>query len=147
MKVIFLKDVPKIGRKYEIKDVPQGFAQNSLIPRKLAVPATPEHVRRVEKERAALLSTEKEKEAHVNELLARTTDEPLRMVLPANEKGHLFKGVHVADILSAISMQYGIQLSEREVTLKNPLKDVGTYAVDVHMGARKGTCTVIIEAK
>jgi len=147
MKVIFLKDVPKIGRKYEIKEVPQGFAQNSLIPRKLAVPATPEHMRRVEKERATILATEKEKEENVEKLLARTAEEPVRMVLPANEKGHLFKGVHIEDILGAILTQFGITLSPREVTLKSPLKDVGTYALDVHMGARKGTCTVIIEAK
>ena len=147
MKVIFLRDIPHVARKYEVKEVSAGYAQNNLIPRKFAVPATPEHLRRLEKERATAVETEKEKEAHINELVQRSADAPLRMSLPANAKGHLFKGVHAGDIVGAIRAQYGVVVTEREILLKSPLKDVGTHAVEVAYGTRKGVCTVIIEAQ
>ena len=52
MKVILQKDVPKIGRKYEVKDVPDGYAQNFLLPRKLALRATPDSLRRLEQNKS-----------------------------------------------------------------------------------------------
>ena len=51
MKVILLKDVPRIGRKFDVKDVPDGHALNFLIPRKLALRGTPDAIARIEKER------------------------------------------------------------------------------------------------
>ena len=147
MKVIFLKDVPKVGRKFDIKEVSDGYAQNALIPRKLAVAATPEHVRRAEIEKGALVTAEKEKVAGINALIGKLQEEPLRLSLPANEKGHLFKGIHASDLVAAIQVQYGIKVLERELVLPTPLKDVGTHTIDIHSGSRKGVCTVVIEAK
>ena len=48
MKVILLKDVAKIGRRFEIKEVPDGYALNKLIPKNMAQFATPENIKRIE---------------------------------------------------------------------------------------------------
>jgi len=50
MKIILLQDVKKVGRKFEIKEVSGGYAQNNLIPKKLAIPATPEAQRKLQQQ-------------------------------------------------------------------------------------------------
>jgi large subunit ribosomal protein L9 len=147
MKVIFLKDVPRVGRKYDVKDVADGFAQNNLIPRKLAVAATPAAVARIEAEKAALRGAKEKTEEQVARLKDATAKEPLLIAARANPKGGLFEGVGPAQIASAIEKTLGIALAAEHIDLAHPLKEVGTHVVKVKVGSAKGECTVMIEAK
>ena len=90
MKVILLKDVPKVGKKHEIKDVADGFAQNALFPKKLAQIATPQAV--------AILKENQEKAEKIAqqqiELLQKSIEQlqnqKIIVETPANNQGHLF---------------------------------------------------------
>src|SRR5579863_10122373 len=94
MKVILLKDIAKVGRRYDVKDVSSGHAQNLLIPRGDAVAATPEALRRYETMRT---KAEGERKIHQDLLLKNLKDlegAGLKVSGKANDKGHLFAGLH-----------------------------------------------------
>ncbi len=94
MKVILLNDVPKIGRKYDIKNVSDGYASNFLFPRKLAQPASADVVSKVESLKAKESSDRKVQEDLLLKNIEFLENARIEFTLPANEKGHLFQGIH-----------------------------------------------------
>ena len=88
MKVILLKDVKGTGRKDQVLDISEGFARNFLLPRRLAVLASGQALSALEKEhwRKSQKETAEIKKADV--LLGRLASQPLKFVLPADQKGH-----------------------------------------------------------
>jgi len=132
MKVILLRDVAKIGKRFSIVEVPDGFALNKLIPSKDAEPASPANVKRVlEKHKqtaaGALLQVNGIKGIH--ETFA--TD-PLLILMEANAQGHLFQSVHVSDIVKA-AKEKGVVIPEGVVKIEAPIKSVGTHEVKLEV--------------
>lgn len=134
MKIILLKDVAKVGKKYDIKDISDGYAINLLIPKGIAVAATADAVRRVEIEK---LRDEGEKKLH-NELLLKNLKEldgvTINMTEKANDKGHLFAGVHKIEIIPAIQNQTRLQIDPEHIILEKPIKEVGVHQIQVKVG-------------
>lgn len=147
MKVIFLKDVPKVGKKHEVKEVADGFAYNNLIPRKFAVPATPEHVREADAEKASVAHSREVKEASAREVAKKSKETPVRIEVSTNEKGHLFQGLRAVDVVKAIHTAYGISLEEKDIVLTVPIKEAGSYEIALRSGDFEGVCSVVIETK
>jgi len=144
MKVILLQDVARIGRQFEIKEVPDGHALNFLIPKKLAEPATPANIKRVE---ARTGKKHAEAEASQETFLATRSqlkEATVIMTVTANEEGKLFKGLKTDDIASAVSEQVGT-LSAAQVVLKDPIKEVGEHTVTIASGGEEGTFTLKVE--
>ena len=145
MKVILIKDVARLGRKSEVKDVPDGHALNFLIPKKFAVIATPEQLRRVTEE------AKKHGEQHEHAIKEFTQIcESLKVVqysVEANEQGHLFKGVNAEDIAKHLKASEGIALEASTVHLAHPIKDLGTHAVPLSYKDVQGVCTLEIVKK
>lgn len=144
MQVILLKDVAKIGRKGEVKEVPQGHAQNFLIPRKLAVPATPDALRKRDIDL-------KKKEINVGrhddaflKILETLSTNPLVLTGEANDQGHLFKGIHAKDIAKALS-EKGMEVRENEIHLAAPIKSLGETKVLFTSGAHEKEVVIIIK--
>lgn len=147
MKVILLNDVAKLGRKYEIKEVRSGYAQNYLIPKRQAELATGARLQQLEK-----LQKKAEEERKVQEeLLAKDFEaiENTRVTISrkVNEQGHLFEGVHVHEIVVALAEQAKINLSESMIKLGGTIKSAGEHKVDVEVLDKKGALKVIIEAE
>lgn len=146
MKVILLKDIPKVGHKYDIKDVAPGFASNSLIPQKLAEIVTPATLARVEKQKAeADMLHAKQIEAlisHKQTLLK----EPIVIAAKANNKGHLFAGIDASLLAEKLSLITGMDISPRIVELAHPLKEVGEHTVHVVLGEERVLISVVVEA-
>ena len=132
MKVLLLQDVKAVGRKGDIKQVADGYALNNLLPRKVAIEATPAIVLKHEAEVKA-------KEAHdnVQRELARETfqslsQKPLVMKVNSNDKGHLFASIHVGDIVNALKADRNIFLNPNWVELKQPIKEVSSFKVKLN---------------
>lgn len=128
MKVILLRDVAKIGRRYEIVDVPNGYALNKLIPQKLAEAATPAGLKRV-----AILKqkTSDQKDGQLKELeeiKEKLAGKKIVIKVEANEKGHLFKGISAKDI-SENAQALEVSLSEENIVIKEPIKTLGEHKV------------------
>lgn len=145
MKVILLRDVAKIGKRFEVKEVPTGHALNFLIPRKFAEPATPENLRRVKDIHVKMAHTATVHSEQFTDALIKLAHSPLVISANANEQGHLFKGVHVEDIVTAASAQ-DIHLTAHEIVLPHAIKEVGVHEITIIHGDRKGVIHIEIVA-
>lgn len=146
MKVILLQDIARIGRRFEVKDVPSGHALNFLIPKKLAEAATPQSLKKLaERTQKSALDTEAANAAFQNSL-KKLESEPVEMQVEANEKGVLFKGVSVEDIASQLKTD-GHAVSKEQVVLDAPIKEVGDHIIELASGDQKGSFTLTIRAK
>lgn len=144
MKVILLRDVARIGRKFEVKDVPDGHAQNYLFPRKLAQPATRQNLDQLAARALHQAADAEATEQRFESLTASVAKAPVVMTAGANAKGHLFKGVHAADIAAALSSATGIPVASEAVMLERPLKEVGEHTVTLSTGGKKYTVLITI---
>jgi len=128
MKVILLRDVAKIGRRYEVVEVPDGFALNKLIPQKLAETATPAGLKKIEqlKQKTAAEKGEKLKELEI--IKEKLTNKKITIKAETNEKGHLFKAVSVKEIIESVK-DLEISLSEENLVIKEPIKALGDHKI------------------
>ncbi len=94
MKVIFFKDVAGVGKKFDIKSVADGYALNFLVPRGLAVKASPEEVAKLEIKKSSEVKKRQDAEATLTKNLKKVSAVSLVITQDANEKGHLFKGIN-----------------------------------------------------
>ncbi len=147
MKVILLKDVAKLGRKYDIKDVSSGHALNLLIPQGLALTATPEALKRLESQKAKMAGEKKV----MDDLIAKNIKDLDGMTLnvsgKANEKGHLFAGLHREEIVAELLKQTQLQIDPAAIELEHPIKEVGTHLIQVSVGGKSAKFKLVIEAK
>ncbi len=146
MKVIFLKDVAKMGQHGTMKDVADGYALNFLIPRGLAVQATPDKVA------AHLAAQKREGEAKkqqnkaITEAVHSLKGVRIEMSARATEKGGLFKSITAADVVKAIQEQKGTSIPVDTVVLPKPIKEVGEHALKIAFGEAKVEITLAIVA-
>jgi large subunit ribosomal protein L9 len=145
MKVIFLKDVPK-GKKGEIKEVPDGYARNFLLPKGLALLATPSATKA-----AKTLSEEKaDRQARQHDELSRMAQElegkELHFKAKAGAKGRLHGAITSANIADELSKLVGFEIDKKRVELEEPLHNLGSYEVGINLGAGSAAkVKVIIE--
>jgi large subunit ribosomal protein L9 len=131
MKIILLKDIKNVGKKYDIKDVNDGHALNMLIPRGMAIAATPAAIKRVEADKAKMAGEMKIQ----NELLAQNIkaieSTTLTISGKANDKGHLFAAIHAEQIVKELHTQARIEIDASFVELEHPLKEIGEHTVTI----------------
>ena len=145
MKIILLKDIKKIGKKYDIKDVADGYAINMLIPGKLAIAATPGNVNLVETKKKGDMLENAKNEAELQKALNEIKGISIEMTGKVNDKGHLFAGIHKEAVLEAVKKQKGINIIAEHLILEKPLKEVGEHAIIVKVGDREVTFKLVIK--
>ena len=134
MKIILLKDVSKLGRRFEVKEVSSGHAINLLIPQGVALAATPDVVKRLDVQKKKF---DAERKIHEDLLVKNLKDldgKTLTIVGKANEKGHLFAGFHREAIAAELQKQTELQIDPTFIQLEHPLKEVGEHIVEVKGG-------------
>lgn len=132
MKVILLDDVPKVGRRGEVREVSDGYARNFLIPKKLALGATAgnlknlEHIRRQQEAKADRVKADAEGlRARIEGLVAEERRQ-------ASEEGKLFGSVTAQDIVEFLE-RHGIAVERRRVQLEEPIKALGEFSVPIRL--------------
>ncbi len=146
MKVILIKDVARLGRKSEIKDVPSGHALNFLIPRKLAIIATPESIKRQQEEDRQHGAQKEHLLESFKSVCAQLKEQTITYGAQANDKGSLFKGVNADDIAGHLAT-LGINVPKQYIVLKHPIKEVGIHEVVLTHGGVEGVCRLEIVKK
>jgi len=131
MKIVLLKDVKGIGRRDEMREVSDGYARNLLIPRKLALPATPQVQVAWERRRAKREQEQEERIAAFHESAKKLGGAKLQFSLKVGEKGEVFGSVSDKDIEGALERE---GFSNVHVLLRHPLKTVGDHTIEVDFG-------------
>jgi len=133
MKIILLQDVKDAGKKYDIKEVADGYARNFLFPNKLAEPATPSALKKLENLKSKLGKEELELKKRLEEIVRKIGDTTLEFSLKTDGKGGIFGSVTKEMILKALR-EHGLVTKERvDVTLDHPIKELGDHKVKVDL--------------
>ncbi len=145
MKVILLKDIPKIGKKYDIKDINDGHATNLLIPKKLVEPATPKRVAEIEAIKKGIQIEKNTQEGILNKNLEKISGLNLVIKGKASESGSLFSGIRKEDILEKMKKDHGVEISPEYLILEKPIKEIGEHSIPVQAKNKKVSFSLIIE--
>lgn len=145
MKIILLKDVAKVGRIYETKEVADGYARNFLIARGLGLPATPANLRQVNATRARREQGSKLEVEEARQLLEILKNKKIKISARANETGHLFAGLHKAEIAAALVEQTGLAVPASVIQLEQPIKMLGEFTVGIKTPALAGEFKLVVE--
>jgi large subunit ribosomal protein L9 len=133
MKVLFKKDVPDVAKAGQVKDVADGYARNYLIPRGLAVAATPAALRQVADVQAASARHAAEEERSAHELKQRLEGQPIVVEAKAGSQGRLYGSVTTTDVAAAIQKQLGVSVERRDLDIAEPVRHVGSYQVSARL--------------
>lgn len=143
MKVVLLQDVARLGRRHDLKEVPDGLARNYLIPRKFVLPATPENIAKAKQMVARRFAKKEEEFESFRKTTTALEGANLTLYAPANQTGNLFRGVHAEDIAKLVSKEVG-PLSTEHVQLDIPIKQVGQHTIPLEANGYSGFVTVTI---
>lgn len=141
MKVIFLKDVPKVGNRYDVKEFSDGYANNVLINKGLAIRATPAELAKIDEMRANNDKIKEMEKEEFNLLIEKAKDVAITLSAKANEKGHLFSALNKKSVVEALSKATGMHVEEKDVDLGH-IKDLGEHIVTIKKGNNSGSCKV-----
>ena len=131
---ILLQDHETLGERGSVVDVSKGYLRNYLIPRKLAQPATKGAVAAAEKRRESVEKAAATALASAQETAALLSKTVLTIQHRAGEDGKLFGSVTNAEIADAISEARGLRIDRKKIKLEDPIREVGTYMVEIELG-------------
>ena len=149
MKVIFIQDARGIAKKYDIKDVSDGYARNFLFANKLAEPATPAAIARIESMKAEHEKEDHEMQKHLEELARKIATTKIQFALKADKSGVVFGSVNKESILKALREHKLISAERVDIDLKYPIKELGEYVVpiDLKKGFTAKLGVVVVKAE
>ena len=133
MKIILLEDVKSLGKKGEIVNVSDGYARNMILPKKLGLEATSKNLNDLK-----LQNQHAEKVAQENLEAARNFAEELKdkkveVKMKAGEGGRTFGSISTKEIAEAAKKQLGLELDKKKMILKDPIKSLGTYEIQIKL--------------
>lgn len=131
MKVILLKDVKKLGKKGDIKNVSDGYAANFLFPQGFAQVASKGVVKSVESQQKKQVQNRETKKEYYQKIARKLTQEEFTLQVKA-EDGHLFGSVGPKEIVQMLQ-ENGIEIPEKSVKLKHNIKEIGSQEVPLKL--------------
>ncbi|MCP1136880.1 50S ribosomal protein L9 [Paenibacillus polysaccharolyticus] len=130
MKVIFIKDMKGQGKKGQVKEVSEGYAQNFLLPRGIVRPATEGNMKTLDNQKAAEERLKQEEKAEAEALAKKLEAEVTELKAKAGEGGRLFGAITSKQIAEALSKK-GLKIDKRKIELDDPIRTLGVTQVTV----------------
>ena len=134
MKVILLQDVKGKGKKGQLLEVSDGYARNYMLPRKIAIEATPDAINTMRMNDKATQERIAKEKAEALELSKKLRERTLTVTAKGGGAGRLFGSVTNQEIADALKAQAGVALDKRKIVISDPIKSVGTYTVTCRLG-------------
>ena len=145
MKVILQQDVKGQGKKGQLLEVSEGYARNFLLPRKLAIPATPDAINTMNLKEKARKAEEARQKAEAQETAEKLKECQVRLRAKAGNGGRLFGAVTTKELSEALSEQYQIDIPKQKLVLDEPIKSFGAFQVKAKLGYEvTGTVYVMV---
>lgn len=134
MKVILCEDVKGSGKKGELINAADGYARNFLLPKKLAIEATPAALNELkQKDEAREYHLAVEKKA-ANDAANSVRGKNVKITSTAGANGKLFGSVTAAEVSSELKKQYGLDVDKKKISISEEIKAFGTYSAEVKFG-------------
>jgi large subunit ribosomal protein L9 len=145
MEVILLENIETLGSRGQVVKVANGYGRNYLLPKKMAVAATPQNRKWVEQQRTRFLKLEAKERGEAEDLGKLMEGITIVATRRSGEKGQLFGSVTAKDIEEGLAAQ-GYKINRRKIHLGGPLKSVGEFDVPVKLH-RDVTITVKVKVE
>ena len=133
MKVIFLQDVPNVAAAGQVKEVAAGYGRNYLLPKNLAVQATPSELKRLEGWREVQAKHQAKAASNLAALAEKLKSISVTFKMKAGAEEKLYGSVTNADIAEAVSKLAAVELDKKVVELKEPIRQLGSFRVPVRL--------------
>jgi large subunit ribosomal protein L9 len=132
MEILLMEDLDNLGARGEIVRVKAGYGRNYLLPRKLAIEATPGNKRMIEQQRKSLLKREAAEKTTADMQASQVRELVLTFDRKVGEHGLLYGSVTALDIADALKNK-GYEIDKRRIVLKEPIKTEGEFDVNVKL--------------
>ena len=130
MRVILLKDVEKIGKKFEVKEVKDGYARNFLLPQGLAKPATETALIWLETQKEITEKKAEEDLKKIQELASNIDDQEVIISVKVGDEDQLFESITAQKIADKLK-ESGFEVKKSQIELAEPIKDLGEFPVKI----------------
>ena len=145
MKVILQQDVKGQGKKGQLIEASDGYARNFLLPRKLAVEATPDNLNKMKMQEKARKAQEAAEKAEAEALSKKLEGLTVKVAAKAGEGGRLFGAVTAKEISECLAQQHGLNIAKTKLVLDEPIKACGGYQIKAKLGYEvTGTVNVVV---
>ncbi len=134
MKVVLLKDVAKIGRRGELKDVSEGYANNFLIRKGLAAVATAAVQEQITQEAKQSADRQEKESAKLQQLKSALEKRTFTLKVKVGDKGQVFGGVHEKDIAAVINGKLNSNLDKGQIDTHRGIKTLGEHEINIKLG-------------
>lgn len=131
MKVILLDKVKGHGEKGDVVNVSDGYARNFLLPRNLAVEATPSNMKVLEQQNKAKKEKQQQELEEAKKLAKKIEKITVEIKAKSGEGGRLFGSVTSKDITEIVKKKHGIEIDRRKLVLPEPIRDLGVRSLEV----------------
>jgi large subunit ribosomal protein L9 len=132
MKVILLQDIEDLGKKYEVKEVKDGYARNFLLPEKLAKPATKEALEQLESQKEEIAKEVEEDLKRSQELASKIDGLELAIPVKIGEEGQMFESINSQKICEKLK-EIGFEIKKSHIILGTPIKELGEFPVKINL--------------
>ena len=132
MKVILMQNVEDVGKKYEVKEVKDGYARNFLIVKKLAKPATKQALKWLDSQKENIEKEVEEELKKFQELASNLDDLEVQITLKVGDEGQLFESVNAQKIAEKLK-EMGFDVKKSQVDLKDAIKQTGEFKVKINL--------------
>jgi len=147
MRVVFLENVPNVARAGEEKEVADGYGRNFLLPRKLALLATPSARRAAELEVRKRQERQERFAAELGILAQQLEGHVLTFKAKVVEEGRLYGSIRDSNIAEELSRLTGLEIERKQVELEEPIRQLGEYEVTVRFGKDLAATIKVIVAQ
>ena len=148
MKVILLQDVKSVGKKGDILDANDGYARNFLLPKKMAVPATPDNLNNLKLQKNNQEKVAQEQLEAAQNFAKELESKEVVLSIKAGEGGRTFGSVSSKEIAQAFKDQCGMEIDKKKIQMEDNIKNFGVYEVKVKLHPKvTGTLKVKVKEK
>jgi len=130
MKVVLLNDVEKIGKKFDVKEIKNGYARNFLIPKGLAKPATKEALEWLKVQKEIMEKKAEESLKVFQQTVSAIDGQEVIVSVKVGDEGQLFESVTTQKISERLK-EMGFDIKKNQLELDSPIKEVGEFSVKV----------------
>lgn len=133
MKVILLQDVKPHGKKGDMVEINDGYARNFILPKKLGVEANSANVNDLKLQKANQEKIAAKQLADAKELAEKLEKLKVNMKIKTGEGGRTFGSITAKEIAEALKKQHGIDIDKKKIVMKDAIKSVGSFSVNVKL--------------